>query len=195
MSTNAQASPALKEKQPPPTTALTAPAFLETLWTRLRKVQPTLPATLWRTSLSIRQATRGFNMPLLVSKLSGRFSPFNVFMLLSNYLLKRECQVLRKESCRSWAYRQRRFEIRLSTILRTWLDIESCADVSKNRQCTRNPRHLGHTIGTTFSFTFSFVSCAPKVSRRARGDNPKSGPMYSSKQGIEPVVFTERTEP
>lgn len=71
VSTNAQASPALKEKQPPPTTALTAPAFLETLWTRLRKVQPTLPATLWRISLSIRHATRGLNIPLWYPKLSG----------------------------------------------------------------------------------------------------------------------------
>lgn len=89
-------------------------------------------------------------------------------MLLSNYLLKRECQVPRKELFRSWTFRPWRSKNRLSSTLRTWLEIKSHAAVPKNRQCSRNLRHLGHSTGTTFSFIFSFVSFAPKVSRRAR---------------------------
>lgn len=49
---SAQANLAQKEKQAPPTTALTVPPYSETLWTHLRKARLTSPATLSHTSPS-----------------------------------------------------------------------------------------------------------------------------------------------
>jgi hypothetical protein len=80
VSISVQARLARREKQVPPTTALTAPPCSETLWTHLRKAQPTSLATRSHTSPSIKGAIDD-----LSPDLCHLCFPFDVFMLLSNY--------------------------------------------------------------------------------------------------------------